>query len=121
MLIKYAKNKSSYKTTDGSDIYEILNSKNDQIKVPYSMAIAEVKPFSRTKNHYLKYAEVYYILQGTGLMTVEKKSATISEGDAVFIPPLASQFIENKENKILRFMAIVSPPWKKEIDFVINR
>ena len=118
MLIKYAKDKTTYITSDGSEIYEALNPKNDPVDIPYSIAIARVEPFASTKEHFLLHTEIYYILKGRGKITVGDDSSEVVEGDTILIPPRKNQFIENKTSKSLEFLAIVSPPWCNEIDFL---
>jgi mannose-6-phosphate isomerase-like protein (cupin superfamily) len=39
-------------------------------------------------------------------------------GDAVYIPPLARQFIRNCEEEPLVFMSIVDPAWCKENEMI---
>ncbi len=118
MLIKYSKDKTTYITSDGSEIYEALNPKNDSVDIPYSIAIARVEPFASTKEHFLLHTEIYYILKGKGKVTVGPDTSEVTEGDTIMIPPRKNQFIENKTSDPLEFMAIVSPPWRKEIDFL---
>ncbi len=86
--------------------------------IPYSFALAEVRPKSETKPHYLTHTEIYYILEGTGVVTIGNETAEVSNGDLVLIPPLVNQFIRNKTSGILRFIAIVSPPWRSDGDFL---
>ncbi|MCK7511883.1 MAG: cupin domain-containing protein [Desulfobacterales bacterium] len=44
----------------------------------------------------MKSAEVYYVLEGRGLMHVGDETAEVAAGQAVYIPPGAVQFIENR-------------------------
>ena len=118
MLIKYSKDRTTYIASDGSEIYEALNPQNDTVDIPYSIAIARVEPFASTKEHFLLHTEIYYILKGRGKITVGEDSSEVVEGDTILIPPQKNQFIENKTSEPLEFMAIVSPPWRKEIDFL---
>ena len=120
MLIKYAKNKISYTAKDGCDIYEVLHPKNDRVQIPYSFAFAEVKPHSRTKNHYLTHTEIYYIIEGIGTVTIGDESEEIVKGDLVYIPPLVNQLISNESSETLKFLAIVSPPWSSDADFLVD-
>ncbi|MEC9247822.1 MAG: cupin domain-containing protein [Pseudomonadota bacterium] len=110
MLIKYAKNKISYATNDGCNIYEILHPESDNVQTPYSFAFAKVKPHSRPKNHSLTHTEIYYIIEGVGFVTIGYESAEVVKGDLVFIPPLINQLISNEGSQTLKFLAIVSPP-----------
>ena len=120
MLIKYAKNNSSYIANDGCDIYEVLHPKNDDIQIPYSFALAEVKPNSQTRQHFLIHSEIYYILDGQGVVTIDAESAKVDRGDLVYIPPQSVQSIRNAGHQMLRFIAAVSPPWQSDQDFLMD-
>ena len=100
MLIKYAKNNFSYITNDGCDIYEVLYPKNDNIQIPYSCALAKVKPNSQTKQHFLIHSEIYYILDGQGVVTIDAEFAKVDRGVLVYIPPQSIQSIRNAGHQI---------------------
>ena len=79
MLIKYAKAKTTYITSDGSEIHEALNPKSDPVDIPCSIATARVEPFASTKEHFLLHTKIYYILKGRGKLTVGEDSSEIAE------------------------------------------
>ena len=95
MLIKYAKDKTTCITCDGSEIYEALNPKNDSVDIPYSIAIARAEPVASTKEYFLPYTEIYYILKGKSKVTVGPDTSDVTEGDTIQTPPRKNQFIEN--------------------------
>ena len=43
----------------------------------------------------------------------------IKDGQAIYIPPLAKQFIQNTGKKDLKFIGIVDPAWRKEDEEVL--
>lgn len=101
---------------DGCRIFELLHAKNDAVELPYSFAVAEVEPGERSYRHRLRQTEVYYVLAGRGRMHIGEDTRELASGDAVLIPSGAEQWIENIDDTLLRFIAIVSPPWSAEDD-----
>lgn len=116
MLIKSTTDCVSYTAIDGCQIREVLHPSQDSIALPYSLAVAEVAVGARTYRHRLQQAEVYYLLEGTGLMHIDHEAREVRAGDAVVIPAGTEQWIENLEATPLRFIALVSPPWSAALD-----
>jgi len=116
MLIKRTSECNEFTANDGCRIREVLHPANDGIDMPLSLAVARVEPGKQSYAHYLKQVEVYYILEGRGLIHVGEETAEVGPGDAVYIPPGASQWIENRGEDELLFIAVVSPPWSNEDD-----
>ncbi len=111
MFIKNLNECEEFTANDGCRIRELLHPKNDPVNLPYSIAIATVDAAGRSYRHMLNLTEIYYILEGTGRMHIDNESAEVKEGDVIVIPAVASQWIENPDDKELVFAAIVSPPW----------
>jgi mannose-6-phosphate isomerase-like protein (cupin superfamily) len=116
MLIKSLSACPSLLAKDGCRIFELLHMKNDAIELPYSLAVAEIEPGDRSYRHRLRQTEVYYVITGHGRMHVDDEMAEIEGGDAVLIPGGAEQWIENVADHVLRFIAVVSPPWSEADD-----
>lgn len=116
MLIKDLKTCKYFKTLDETFICELLHPDNEnQLNMDFSMAYAILKPGESSKPHRMNSSlEVYYILTGTGLMHIENESATVKSGQAIHIPPKARQWIENTGDSDLKFLCLVSPPWKAD-------
>jgi mannose-6-phosphate isomerase-like protein (cupin superfamily) len=92
-----------------------LHPENDPVELSYSIALASVEVGKQTYKHRLKQTEVYYILSGEGHMHVVDESQDITAGDGILIPAKAVQWTENTGDRLLQFIAIVSPPWN-EVD-----
>jgi len=105
---------------DRSILRELLHPEKNEVAGRYSLAHAVVKPGGRTVPHRLKGSEVYYILEGRGVMHIEGESAEVSPADTVHIPPGAVQFIENPGKEDLVFLCIVDPAWKSEDEEIIG-
>lgn len=116
MLIKHETDCMQFTANDGCGIREVLHPKNDPVELPFSLAIAEVAPRSSTYRHRLHQPEVYYILEGRGIIHIDNEANELTVGDAVYIPPARVQWIENTGCGILKFAAIVAPPWQSELD-----
>ena len=119
MIIRRLKDMKSIIALDNSIIRELLNPNHDQedLHLNYSLAHATVKPGESTLSHrFFEASEVYYILQGRGLMHVNDETQDIQPGDMIYIPPQGIQYIENTGDIDLEFLCIVDPPWFPEAE-----
>jgi len=93
-------------TKDGSEIREFHRSEN------LSLAEALVPVGQRTRKHFHKTSEeIYFILEGRGMMEMEEERAEVAAGQAVVIPPTKTHCIENVGDVPLRFLCHCSPPY----------
>ena len=118
MLIRRLKNCPEFIAGDACQLRELLNANTDRRAYRYSLAHAVVKPGIKTKPHSLNTSEVYYILQGKGLMRVDQETAEVGPGDCIDIPPRSTQWIENAGKTELVFLCIVDPAWRSEDETV---
>jgi mannose-6-phosphate isomerase-like protein (cupin superfamily) len=114
MLIKDLENCDEFIAGDNSVLRQLLHPDTPDITCRYSLAHAAVKPGHTTTPHRLKTSEVYYILEGQGLMSIDGESEAVRPGQAIYIPPRATQHIENTGNSDLKFLCIVDPAWREE-------
>jgi mannose-6-phosphate isomerase-like protein (cupin superfamily) len=106
---------------DGTRLRELLHPHKRPLELRYSLAHATVAVGETSTPHALKTSEVYYILQGTGEMHVEAEVQPVTEGDAIYIPPNARQFIRNRGERPLIFLCIVDPAWRAEDELVFEQ
>jgi len=97
---------------DRSVLREILHPDKMDVAIRYSLAHAKVEPGQTTTPHRLKTAEVYYILQGRGRMHIGAEVSDVTAGCTIYIPPRATQYIENIGPEDLVFLCIVDPAWR---------
>lgn len=102
----------SFFAADDSLLREILHPDKADLNPRYSLAHATVSPGQTTLPHKLKTSEVYYILEGEGIMHIDGESAKAGQGQTIYIPPYAKQNIENTGGKDLIFLCIVDPAWR---------
>ena len=119
MIIRDLKDCREITAGDGSALRELLRPDQGPFQFDYSLARAVVKPGGKTNPHRLKNSEVYYILEGRGLMHIEQETAEVSAGQAVYVPPFHIQSIENTGAIDLAFLCIVDPAWKPEDEEVL--
>ena len=105
---------------DGSRLRELLHPDKAAVELRYSLAHATVRPGERTVPHRLAASEVYYILRGTGTMSIDDEYEAVEAGCTVYIPPQATQSIENTGDHDLLFLCIVDPAWRLEDEEILN-
>jgi mannose-6-phosphate isomerase-like protein (cupin superfamily) len=116
MFVKNLNACNEFTANDGCLIRELLHPKNEPVDLAWSLAVARVLTGKRTLQHKLVQTEVYYILAGQGRMHINNETREVSTGDVILIPPEAVQWIDNTGDGELKFIAIVSPPWRAQDD-----
>jgi mannose-6-phosphate isomerase-like protein (cupin superfamily) len=119
VLIKRLKECPEFIAGDNSILRELLHAGKGDFKFGYSLAHAIVMPGTKTRPHRLKTSEVYYIIEGCGIMSIDGETSEVGPGDAVYIPPHATQYAENTGAIELKFLCIVDPAWRAEDEEVI--
>ncbi|MBD3366813.1 MAG: cupin domain-containing protein [Candidatus Eisenbacteria bacterium] len=118
MFVKDVQDAQEFVAGDDSLLREILHPEHDPVDLSYSLAHAAVRPGESTRPHRLTSSEVYYIVRGAGTMHIGDEQAPIHAGQAVYIPPGATQWVENTERIDLEFLCIVDPAWQPEQEAV---
>ena len=115
-MIRDLRESPRFRAKDGTDICELLHPDREEgISMGYSLAHAILGPGEASAPHRLKSSsEVYFILEGRGIMHIDGESAGVGPGQAVYIPPGSIQHIKNVGGGPLVFMCMVSPPWREE-------
>jgi len=120
VLIKDVNRLEAFATKDGCLIKEIIHPKNDHTSPGLSLAQAELEPGKATLPHRLDGLEVYFIMQGKGLMHVGEESAEVKPGQAIYMPPDKIQFIQNTGPDPLIFLCVCHPGYDPDRDEVIT-
>jgi mannose-6-phosphate isomerase-like protein (cupin superfamily) len=114
MLIRKLKDCPEFFAGDNTLLRELLHPDKHPIDLRYSLAQAVVAVGQTSISHSLTTSEVYYILSGTGDMQIDGAARSVEPGDAIYIPPNATQCISNMGSEPLVFICIVDPAWRKE-------
>lgn len=120
MLIRKLAECEEFVAGDNTYLRELLHPDKQPLDLRYSLAQAIVPPGKTSLDHTLKTSEVYYILRGVGEMTIDEETQKVESGDAIYIPPLARQFIHNYGKEPLVFICIVDPAWRIEDETIFR-
>lgn len=102
----------AFTTKDGSEIRELLASRNSCI-ARQSLAEARLPPGAGTTPHYHPQTEeIYYILSGRGRMEIAGESREVGPGDAIAIPPGQVHQITNTGGEVLKFLCCCAPGYE---------
>lgn len=104
---------------DETILRELLHPQKDDLEIRYSLAHALLKSDQSSLRHRLKTSEVYYILEGKGIMYIDEESAEVHAGQVIYIPPNSKQHIKNSGNSDLKFLCIVDPAWRPEDEEIL--
>jgi mannose-6-phosphate isomerase-like protein (cupin superfamily) len=103
-----------FTTKDGSEIRSILDRTNSAA-TNQSLAEATLLPGAETEEHRHPQAEeIYYVLRGRGLISVEGERREVGPGDAILIPPGTRHTIRNIGREPLVFLCCCAPPYSDE-------
>ncbi len=119
MYVKHLKDRPEFLASDHSLLREILNPLKEELNIRYSLAWARVKPGEKTLVHKLEASEVYYIINGSGIMHINNEEKRVNKNDTIYIPPNAAQFIENTGEENLEFLCIVDPAWTPNAEKIL--
>ncbi len=114
MIVKNLQDCDPFISGDRTVLRELLHPDKDPIAIRYSLAESRLAPGMKALPHRLKTSEVYFILEGRGLMHIDREAREVRSGQAVYVPPGSRQFIENPGDVELVFLCIVDPAWRPE-------
>ena len=106
---------TNYKTTEIGKLNELVNLENGKVFLHDALELTgcEIsintvpKGFKVPFNHKHKQnEEVYIILKGEGIITVDSTKLNVKEGSAVKVSPEASRTIENTSDSNFSFICI---------------
>ena len=101
-------------TKDGSEIREILAPRNSSIR-NQSLAEARLAPGQVTEEHFHPVAEeIYYVLEGRGLMRIDGEEREIGPGDGIAILPGQRHRATNTGDSDLVILCCCSPAYEHE-------
>ncbi len=121
MIIKDLERCEEFIAGDNTILRELLHGKRESLKLHWSLAHATLKPGKKSLLHRLKKSsEIYYILEGEGIMHIDGESEKVQKHQLIYIPPNSKQYIENTGKNELKFLCIVDPAWRKEDEEILE-
>jgi mannose-6-phosphate isomerase-like protein (cupin superfamily) len=77
---------------------------------PLCMTLVTYPPDAKCSPHSHREAvEIYYVLEGRLVATVQRKPYHIEKGQLIYIPHGEEHYAENREDRVCRFLAIHVP------------
>lgn len=119
MFIRKLSDCEEFIAGDNTILREILHPDKHDLTLRYSLAHAILKPGTISYAHSLSSSEIYYILEGQGMMYINDESQILNVGDTVYIPPNSKQYIKCTSNNDLKFICIVDPAWRAEDEVIL--
>jgi mannose-6-phosphate isomerase-like protein (cupin superfamily) len=84
------------------------------------VAWVEIDPRAASPAHYHKVmSEVYYIIEGAAIMTLDGKEQSVGPGDCISIAPGVVHAIRNDGDTVVRFVCATSPSYHEDDDFEV--
>lgn len=105
---------------EGTKIKQYFHPHNTLNGINYSLAQFTLEPGKKSKLHQMKSSEIYYILEGTGNLTINEESHFLGKNDSAYVPPNSKQYIENAGDVDLKFLCIVEPAWKTDDETILE-
>ncbi|MCA9105718.1 MAG: cupin domain-containing protein [Pirellulaceae bacterium] len=105
-------------TKDGSEIRELLAPRNSHIQWQ-SLAEARI-PVGQatTAHHHRRTEEIYYVVEGSGLMEIDDQARAVRPGDAIAIPPGTTHRLTNTGDIVLRILCCCAPAYEHDDTFL---
>ena len=99
-----------YVTVDGSRVVELVRpERGGSRKVSVAEAFIESCRATRVHSH-TRSDEVYYVLSGKGVVTVEENSFAVGPGSCVVVPAGRAHYATGTGSAGLRILCVCAPP-----------
>lgn len=106
-----------FTTVDGSTIRSLLDLGTAPVQ-RVSLAEATLEAGGATvRHHHRESEEIYYLVEGAGLMELDGETREVRAGDAILIPPGAWHQIRAAAGGPLRLLCACAPPYRDEDTF----
>ncbi|MBN1330833.1 MAG: cupin domain-containing protein [Candidatus Heimdallarchaeota archaeon] len=102
------------RSRDNVKVLEI--EKNEQ----YSLAYGELERLQENKKHKMAMQEIYYIIEGKGIMIVAGEKIKIKKGMIVKVEKNKEQKILTTGRRNLQFLMIVNPPYSEDKEIIFE-
>lgn len=79
-----------------------------------TVTLVEISPSGEQRIHRHAPEQAYFIIEGSGLMTVGESEERVGAGDCVFIPSDTRHGLRNDGPGLLRYVSATAPPFTME-------
>lgn len=120
MSLKRNEEIKSVQGDEDTKIKQYFHPHNTSNGINYSLAQFTLEPETKSKIHKIRSSEIYYILEGNGVLEINNEKFHLCKNDSVYVPPNSEQFIKNIGSSELVFLCIVEPAWKQEDEKILE-
>lgn len=114
MLINNRQRASIIETPHASQIRPLVDRTNSPI-TKCSLAEETLPPGASVgAHHHETTEEIYYILSGTGVMTIGDERQSVGAGDAIFIPPGNVHSLRNAGDEPMTLLLVCGPAYSRD-------
>lgn len=111
MIVVNRESAAVINTPHGSEIRPLIDRTTSSIE-RCSLAEEVLPPGASVGRHYhVETEEVYYVLAGSGVMTVGEERRAVATGDAVFIPRGHAHTLENTGQTPMTIILVCGPAY----------
>jgi mannose-6-phosphate isomerase-like protein (cupin superfamily) len=101
-------NAPRYRRPEGITSYLLASPRTSQAK-HLTTTLVQIEPGGEQRVHGHPPEQAYFILEGSGLMTVGTETQEVGPGDCIFIPSEAQHGIRNHGREVLRYFSAAAP------------
>jgi mannose-6-phosphate isomerase-like protein (cupin superfamily) len=118
VVVKRAESKL-FVSRHGSEIRPLIDRTTSQV-TQCSLAEELLPPGHAVVRHlHRRTEEIYYILEGHGLMSVDDQTREVESGDAVLIPCQAVHTLRNTGETAMRLLLICGPAFSRDDEHLV--
>jgi len=118
MIVINREHSATIRTRHGSEIRSLIDRTTSEIR-RCSLAEEVLPPgCAVTPHHHRELEEIYYILSGSGVMTVGEESREVSAGDAIYVPRGERHTLNNTGSEPIRLLLVCGPAFFYEDEIV---
>jgi len=116
MLKKTRKETARRSSGEGKTVSYLLASPKTTGSEYLTVMVAEYQPGADHTLHTHNPEQVYYILEGSGEITVGDETARVEAGDCVFIPSEVPHKLKNDGNVVLKYLCCSAPLYNEDVE-----
>ena len=113
MKILHRKSAPRYIRREGIISYLLASPRTSDAKY-LTTSLVEIEPGGNQRIHGHVPEQIYFILEGKGLMTVGDEKTHVGPGDCIFIPSQTSHGLNNDGPALLRYFSAAAPAFGRE-------
>ena len=113
MLVRNISDKEVLDTTylaHGGAIAQMILDRRNLKEIGF-LAIARLDPGKEIEAHVDPMEEIYFVVQGTGEMTVGDETRSVKPGDAIWVPVGDNHALLNTGKEACVVLVVASPAW----------